>query len=194
MAMWPQIDPKFGDEKRKSKIRLEVDGTDSGQGPETIRFSNLPAGRYEIVVNDFGSVKEERRSLANARPLVSFRLPSDDGVVTIQCKLKDECAGRSQSKMRIWRVADIDVSAASRKGWYKIRIDANPKMSLVSGDLPTKIGAFVRERDDDGESKKYFAPQNDMLGPDWATDGYLANACQSQCEVFDARFQSCLAV
>jgi len=80
-------------------IELDVDNM-KGKGPETITFEDVPAGRYQIVVN----VWSGKYDIRNADPSIKIML----GLTSFLCKMPPQCAGVGA---RYWHVADVLVKA-----------------------------------------------------------------------------------
>jgi hypothetical protein len=197
----------------KSKMFLDIDDTNYGAGPETVTFTNVPAGRYEIAVHAFYDTRSMKdRVFKKADPTVFITLPGGQhGNVQVKCKVKRECevrvSGESSyqrleyaKQMKLWRVADI-VIEGTQNGKKTIRIVPNGllKTSATIGQdsIPT-ISHRMRGYETTGfmyDTRVGVFQVHKAGDLRNMNDKYLQHACQTECKVDEdqSRFASCVA-
>merc|ERR1711957_614194 len=121
--------------KPQSEMKLDCDKRD-GEGPETITFTSITAGIYQVLVHKHKLDNPQKLKYADAR--VRFVIPGTEGDVQVVCEMQPNCR---KSSNRFWRAAIIELAEVSANK-YKFTLHAGEKMWK---DYPMDIDALEQK-------------------------------------------------
>eukprot|EP00435_Cladocopium_sp_Y103_P040479 s54_g11.t1 len=181
---------------------LDVD-EQSGHGPETISFKNVPPGTYQVVVNQWTTTSRKIRDrfgnkvtvedIAYANPRVNLYIGGNS--IRFECLIPDSCL----SQVRIWNVVNVEVkdigpyeNGKNGERKYQIRlIDSKDEIQPLRWvEMPTRRDERKREwTQKDTQNQQYWQMGTATEYP----DGYVKQACVGQCEPANAEYKECMA-
>jgi len=170
--------------------------TRAGHGPETVTFTNVPPGEYQIAADQYSD--EHPRDIKQGRPQVDIYLGNN---VKFTCRIAPRCRARK----RVWNVATIKVTYAGEgaggKRRYRIEIRDTAaasarirRIGLATSETRWNVSRRVQRRQ--GSSRLSKEPYFQSIGPHYYSDEYLRKVCHGRCRRADSTdpvFDSCLA-
>jgi len=157
------------DWNQEHHILLDVD-EQSGHGPETISFKNVPPGTYQVVVNQWTTTSRKVRDrfgnkvtvedIAYANPRVNLYIGGNS--IRFECLIPDSCL----SQVRIWNVVNVEVkdigpyeNGKNGERKYQIRlIDSRDEIQPLRWvEMPTRRDERKREwTQKDTQNQEYW--------------------------------------
>jgi len=153
---------EYGEWNHKNSITLNLDDV-NGMGPETMTYTNIPPGTYQIAVEKYSA---ENETLQVANPVVNIYIGASG--IKFECRIDPSC----KYAATMWNVADVEVIAVNET-YYRVQIRNSALKPLRAIDMPTN--GVIKGG---GWRGKYFEPYYTLY-----TDEYLSKTCQGRCEL-----------
>lgn len=198
--------------EQTGQLFLECDKIDEF-GPETMKFTNVPPGWYQVVVF-LWDPKKGPDNLGENSPSVRFWLPDDTGdeEIPIICEMDPQCAaapgqmqsesGRFDPVQRVWLAAMVEVrQSETYPDITEVRVHdgrANDgeiwkQKPILEEELPSWPSTYAESRgtSDSGWFGGRFGPDHDRFKADRkvtkVSQRVLDRACKSVCTIQDPK-------